>query len=165
MVLLKFAYCTQIIPTEIDVYIVYNVNINFLVISSTQTLRHRLSGNTSVGCVCRCIDLVRLCWFRWQSDSGKRAFMLGAPKPASSSLIRGVRLISWHQRHPFLKESRRGPRHFGTAVCIWVATQRPNPHKKGIVLHSPGRWDERQIQISSTRNRTLNALITWAALK
>ena len=105
-------------------------------------------GHTTVDCVgqSRPSDM----------DSGKLAFMSGAPRQESSSLkepspqvlilLEEARFVALGLKRSFLGECRRGPRHFLCSPSVPGIRPCTRTHlKQGLVIHSSGRWDVRQI--------------------
>ena len=65
--------------------------------------------------------------------------------PQALTLLGEGEFITWHQRHPFLKECRRGPMHFGAVERVWGTVLSLDPPKKGLMPYSSGWWNVRRI--------------------
>ena len=90
----------------------------------------------------------------------------GGPRLASSSLsglssqaltfLGGARVYYLAPEAPLLWDYRRVRSVFRAVRRVWVTALRSDPAKKGLVPHSSGRWDARQIFLYRLAfNRTL----------
>ena len=68
----------------------------------------------------------------------------GAVLPGSN-LLRGAKFIAWHPRRSSLGDADGVRGIFEANGSVKATALRPNTPKKGLVPHSYGRWDERQI--------------------
>ena len=61
---------------------------------------------------------------------------LRGPSPQALTLLRGVRLITWHLKHLFLRECRQGLRHFWEYQACLNYGPTPGPTLKKVLCYT-----------------------------